>query len=258
MGSHEPTAARPCAHPLAHVCQPHGQPLASTTRCPPCAAFAHICQSHGPSVCAHCSTNILYGRPQPRSSTHPPSRWRRAPTCSCTRAASAGLELPAPRRAVEQLGTERHAARRGPLQLARRAGSRADPRREPRSRRAPLSDRDRLPQLAARERCSELRREGHEQLGRQIKQPHRPPDTRMGARSPCGAHARARRLHPRAHRCAPLAHRCARAVQIVRIRSRISSSRQSSAGSQPLPRWRHLVRPVGLVPKAEASAQQYP
>jgi hypothetical protein len=88
-----------------------------------------------------------------------------------------GLELPEARRAGEQLGTERHATRDSPFQLAHRAERRAYPRREPRARRPPLGARNRLAQPAARERCGELvvlgklRRDGHEQLRGQIEQP---------------------------------------------------------------------------------------
>jgi hypothetical protein len=87
------------------------------------------------------------------------------------------LELPEPRRAGEQPGTERHAARCGPLDLVHRAERRANRRREPRARCTPLGARDRLAQLAARERRGELivlnqlRRDGHEEHRRQIEQP---------------------------------------------------------------------------------------
>jgi hypothetical protein len=54
------------------------------------------------------------------------------------------LELPGPRRADKQLGTERHAARCGPLKLAHRAERRVDPRGEPRARRPTLGASDRL------------------------------------------------------------------------------------------------------------------
>jgi hypothetical protein len=88
-----------------------------------------------------------------------------------------GLELPEPRRAGEQIGTERHAARCGPLQLAHRDERRTDRRREPRARLAPFGARDCRSQLAARERRGELvvlgqlRRDGHEQFRWQIEQP---------------------------------------------------------------------------------------
>jgi hypothetical protein len=87
------------------------------------------------------------------------------------------LELPVPRRAGEQLATERHAARRGPLQLAHRPEHRADRRREPRARCTPLGACDCLAQLSARERRGELvvlgqlARDGNEQLRGQIEQP---------------------------------------------------------------------------------------
>jgi hypothetical protein len=90
------------------------------------------------------------------------------------------LELPVPRRAGEQLGTERHAARCGPLQLAHRADRRADSRREPCACRAPLGARDCRSQPAARKRRGELvvlgqlRGDDQEQLGGQIEQRPRP------------------------------------------------------------------------------------